>query len=125
MKTDGHARSQGAAPCSALELALRLLACGPKRGGDPIVWTEAAMDLTFHCRGTEDVTEAAMRIIADSREWHAKRTSMLAKEQKRMRDPERTLVCDILANGQLLPDANGSRYGMPNGEHSNTPTQNP
>jgi hypothetical protein len=26
------------------------------------------MDLTFHCRGTEDATEAAMRIIADSRE---------------------------------------------------------
>ena len=27
-----------------------------------------------------------------------------------MRDPERTVVCDILANNQLLPDKNGSRY---------------
>ena len=30
-----------------------------------------------------------------------------------MRDPERTMVCDILANGQTLPDADGSRYGQP------------
>jgi hypothetical protein len=29
-----------------------------------------------------------------------------------MRDPERTLVCDILANGTLLPDPNGERYGF-------------
>lgn len=28
-----------------------------------------------------------------------------------MRDPERTLVCDILANAALLPDPKGLRYG--------------
>ena len=28
-----------------------------------------------------------------------------------MRDPERTIVCDILANGALLPDPNRRRYG--------------
>jgi len=39
------------------------------------------------------------------------RVEMLACEQTRMRDPERTLVCDILANGQLLPDPKGTRYG--------------
>lgn len=37
---------------------------------------------------------------------------MLQREQRRMRDPERTLVCDIIANGALLPDPDGKRYGM-------------
>lgn len=31
-----------------------------------------------------------------------------------MRDPERTIVCDIIANGQLLPDPNNTRYGTHN-----------
>lgn len=50
---------------------------------------------------------AAERLL----EWHRGRIEMLGREQKRMRDPERTLVCDILANGQLLPDPKGARYG--------------
>jgi hypothetical protein len=41
------------------------------------------------------------------------RLALLARVQKHMRDPERTLVCDILANGQLLPDPHGKRYGFP------------
>ena len=43
--------------------------------------------------------------------WHRDRVELLAGEQSRMRDSERTLVCDILANGQLLPDPEGKRYG--------------
>jgi hypothetical protein len=39
-----------------------------------------------------------------SKEWYKCRVDMLQKEQTRMRDPERTIVCDILANAQLLPD---------------------
>ena len=46
-----------------------------------------------------------------SLEWYRLRVEMLAREQSRMRDPERTLLCDILANGQLLPDPKGARYG--------------
>lgn len=46
-----------------------------------------------------------------SRDFYQRRCDMLQAEQKRMRDPERTLVCDILANGQLLPDPHGKRYG--------------
>jgi|GEM_PF-4265094 len=46
-----------------------------------------------------------------SRDFYQRRCNMLQAEQKRMRDPERTLVCDILANGQLLPDPHGKRYG--------------
>uniref|UniRef100_A0A6H1Z6Q4 Uncharacterized protein n=1 Tax=viral metagenome TaxID=1070528 RepID=A0A6H1Z6Q4_9ZZZZ len=36
---------------------------------------------------------------------------LLQREQMRMRDPERTLVCDIIANGALLPDE--TRYALP------------
>ncbi|MCA8917258.1 MAG: hypothetical protein KDB90_17840 [Planctomycetes bacterium] len=49
--------------------------------------------------------------IRDSRDWYKRRVEMLQQEQTRMRDPERTLVCDILANCALLPDPNGERYG--------------
>jgi len=46
-----------------------------------------------------------------SRQWYQHRVDMLQCEQHRMRDPERTLVCDIIANGTLLPDPDGKRYG--------------
>lgn len=49
-------------------------------------------------------------------EFYRSRCDMLQREQTRMRDPERVMVCDILANGQLLPDPNGVRYGPPNAE---------
>jgi predicted nuclease with TOPRIM domain len=44
-------------------------------------------------------------------DFYLNRCNLLAKNQHRMRDPERTLVCDVLANGQLLPDPDGKRYG--------------
>lgn len=50
--------------------------------------------------------------MARSRDWYRHRVDMLQQWQSRMRDPERTIVCDILANGQMLPDPNGSRYGQ-------------
>lgn len=46
-----------------------------------------------------------------AKQFYQRRCDLLQKEQRRMRDPERTLVCDILANGTLLPDPNGMRYG--------------
>ena len=45
--------------------------------------------------------------------FYRSRVELLAKHQLTMRDPERTLVCDIIANGQLLPDTDGKRYGYP------------
>jgi hypothetical protein len=45
-------------------------------------------------------------------DFRDRRLGMLQGYQSRMRDPERTLVCDILANAQLLPDPHGSRYGV-------------
>lgn len=45
-----------------------------------------------------------------SRDFYKRRCDLLQQWQARMRDPERTLVCDVLANGQVLPDPNGTRY---------------
>lgn len=50
--------------------------------------------------------------LSHSADWNRRRVEMLSRLQKHMRDPERTLVCDILANGQLLPDPKGKRYGF-------------
>lgn len=47
----------------------------------------------------------------DSRDFYKTRCDLLQQWQSKMRDPERTTVCDILANGQTLPDPDGKRYG--------------
>ena len=47
-----------------------------------------------------------------SRDFYRRRCDLLQEWQGRMRDPERTLVCDILANGQTLPDPHGTRYPL-------------
>ena len=47
-----------------------------------------------------------------SLDFYRQRVELLQTWQQRMRDPERTIVCDILANGQTLPDPNGDRYGQ-------------
>jgi len=57
---------------------------------------------------------AAHTKTAQSLIWYKQRLEMLQREQKRLRDPERTLICDIIANGALLPDPDGKRYGTPN-----------
>jgi len=43
-----------------------------------------------------------------------RRLDALQAAQEKMREPERTILCDLLANGRLLPDRDGSRYGPPN-----------
>lgn len=47
--------------------------------------------------------------------WYAQRHDAMQKVQKLMRDPERTIACDILANGHLLRNSEGKlsveRYG--------------
>ena len=48
--------------------------------------------------------------------FYCARCDMLIREQSRMRDPERQIVCDILANGALLPDPQGTRYGRKEGK---------
>jgi len=52
------------------------------------------------------------RAIIKANDFYRKRCELLQKVQKYMRDPERTIVCDILANNSLLPDPSGVRYGQ-------------
>lgn len=47
--------------------------------------------------------------VREALQWYMRRCDHLQRAQHRMRDPERTMVCDILANGSLLfPE--GQRY---------------
>lgn len=64
------------------------------------------------------VLERELAEARASRKFYKRRCDMLQREQKNFRDPERIMVCDILANAQLLPDPNGDRYG----KARNTPT---
>lgn len=54
--------------------------------------------------------DAEITRLAESVAWGRRRLDLLQQQQRQMRDPERTMVCDILANGALLPDPNGTRY---------------
>jgi hypothetical protein len=47
-----------------------------------------------------------------SRDFYKRRADALQKWQSKMREPERTIVCDILANGHTLEPA-GDRYTTP------------
>lgn len=49
--------------------------------------------------------------LRDSLAFYKRRCDALQEWQSKMRDPERTIVCDILANGTTLhPDYSGNRY---------------
>lgn len=48
-----------------------------------------------------------------SADWHKRRWMALQMHQTKMREPERTIVCDILANGELMhPTVAGNRYSV-------------
>ena len=45
--------------------------------------------------------------------WHRRRWMALQMHQMKIREPERTMVCDILANGELMhPTVAGDRYAI-------------
>ena len=46
-----------------------------------------------------------------SSDFYRKRVELIQGVQSQMRDPERQVICDILANAQFLPDPDGKRYG--------------
>lgn len=52
--------------------------------------------------------------LADSSvAWHRRRWMALQMHQSKMREPERTMVCDILAHGELMhPTVAGDRYAV-------------
>ena len=54
-----------------------------------------------------------MKDLKSSLDFYKPRCEQLQQQQSKMRDPERTMVCDILANGKLLyPDLAGDRYSL-------------
>lgn len=48
--------------------------------------------------------EAQVAELAESRDWYKRRLDRLQREQEHFRDPERIMLCDIIANGHLLND---------------------
>ena len=81
-------------------------------------------------RGDEDVPQPDTREISEAIDaavemierleaaessvaWHQRRFMALQMHQTKMREPERTIVCDILANGELMhPTVAGNRYSV-------------
>ena len=81
-------------------------------------------------RGDEDIAEFDPREIGEAIDaavemierleaaessvvWHRRRWMALQMHQMKMREPERTMVCDILANGELMhPTVAGDRYAI-------------
>ena len=77
-----------------------------------------ALDLNVTVASSDDlvrkVTDMSNEIahMRSSCEFYKRRCEALQRWQSSMRDPERTVVCDILANGFTLDQANaGDRYG--------------
>jgi len=61
-------------------------------------------------RSREELIDALERSQRKA-EFYQRRVDLLQRWQHSMRDPERILVCDIIANAQILPDPEGLRYG--------------
>ena len=54
-----------------------------------------------------------LELAESSVAWHRRRWLALQMHQTKMREPERTMVCDILANGELMhPTIAGDRYAI-------------
>jgi hypothetical protein len=70
-------------------------------GGNP------GIKATNECDALRDELESARQ----SAEFYQRRCDALQQWQSRVRDPERTIVCDILANGGTLEPA-GNRYTL-------------
>ena len=59
-----------------------------------------------------ELLKEQITLYEKSLNFYKQRCELLQQVQKHMRDPERTIVCDILANNTLLPDPEGKRYGL-------------
>lgn len=56
----------------------------------------------MRCTHNWTVTSECPKCLRQELEWYKHRCAMMQAMQVYMRDPERTMVCDILANGKLL-----------------------
>lgn len=77
-----------------------------------IVTDEEFDALWASCEWREEIDR-----LRQSVEFYKRRCDALQEWQSKMRDPERTIVCDIIANGCTLPpEFAGERYNPPNFE---------
>ena len=54
-----------------------------------------------------------LELAESSVAWHRRRWMALQMHKTKMREPERTMVCDILAHGELMhPTVAGDRYAI-------------
>lgn len=72
----------------------------------------ALVDALAVWRDHLDELEKENQELKLSRGFYKCRCELLSKVQQYMRDPERQIVCDILANCSLLDDPSGERYGV-------------
>ena len=83
-------------------------------------WRRGDEDIPqFDPRKIGEAIDAAVEMIErlelaeSSVAWHRRRWMALQMHQAKMREPERTMVCDILANGELMhPTVSGDRYAI-------------
>lgn len=60
------------------------------------------------------ILQARVTELESERDFYKRRVELLRQWQSKMRDPERTIACDIIANGQTLPpEIAGNRYNVP------------
>jgi hypothetical protein len=75
------------------------------------VYTRLLPELT--AATTSDAIDIARAIEAELQptiDFYQRRVDALQEAQSQMRDPERTMVCDIIANGKLDPMIGKDRY---------------
>ena len=82
-------------------------------------WQKGDGPLDYSMNGLIPAVDTAIEMIErledaeKSAEWHKRRWMALQMHQTKMREPERTIVCDILANGDLMhPTVAGNRYSV-------------
>ena len=82
-------------------------------------WQRGDGPLDYVPSGLINAIDAAVEMIErlelaeSSIAWHRRRWMALQMHQAKMREPERTMVCDILANGELMhPAVCGNRYAV-------------
>jgi len=100
----------------AREFTMRVPA-EPDRDAD-LVLSRAADALDAVHKADQETGE-----LRQSLNFYRSRCDLLQQWQARMRDPERTLVCDILANGATLSDPHGERYTPASGESADEGTR--
>lgn len=98
------AASRGAAPIAG-EVEAHIIASrsigGPKFLMDHIAEADTLL-LSLSSQLT--AAEAARREAEGERDFYRRRCDLLGEWQSKMRDPERKILCDILANGATMGD---------------------